>query len=91
MTSAMMIIEDLEHLSGSSPRSPSPRVTIRRMYASRRLFSRSVVSMAISISSIEIGMFNNIALADSYNLLRCSSSLNTQPLYDLIPSNTPSP
>ena len=91
MASAIMIVEDLVHLSGSSPRSPSPRVTIRRMYASRRLFSRSVANTATSISSIEREMFNNIALADSYNLLRCSSNLNTRPLYDLIPSNTPSP
>jgi hypothetical protein len=51
-------------LRGFKPRFPTPRVTTRRIYASRSLLALIVARVAVTNSAGDIGMSNRIALAE---------------------------
>ncbi|VVB73014.1 Uncharacterised protein [uncultured archaeon] len=67
-STAMMMTVAMLHLLGSRPRSPKPLVTMGRIYASRRLFWRSVSRIASHISSWVIGTQSMMAWAESNSL-----------------------
>ena len=61
----MMMTDGRAHFRGSSPRSPTPRVTMCRMYPSVMPERRTASSVTVAISSREMGTVIQMAWAES--------------------------
>src|SRR2546429_5265683 len=87
----MQMTDGVAHLRGSSPKSPTPRVTTSRMYASSSPLFATASSTSRCSAGFASGISSQIPLAEAYNRSRCCASRNTRRLYTRIPSKTPSP
>src|SRR5437773_10954937 len=87
----MQMTDGVAHLRGSSPKSPTPRVTTSRMYASSSPLFATASSTSRCSAGFASGISSQIPLAEAYNRSRCCASRNTRRSYTRIPSKTPSP
>ena len=79
IVSTMTITFGRGHLRGSIPRSPGPRDTTGRMYASRSPLRRTVSMIARVISGRLRGIWIPSVCAESKRRSTCASSLKIRP------------